>query len=420
MKHFALVMLKSMVCVLPELSDLMLVPTRSTDPEVVGLWGDRIGTCHTGIQKGQFHPSNAKTPQGQYWHALKQQHLEESQTQHLLLCISRLSPEKGISELLHSLVNLPNCHLWIVGDGPSRSYYESLCQELQLSQRCTYWGYQTGADLHALYTTADLFVCPSCTETFGQTVNEALASGVRVCLPEVPVFWEAYSKLLPWDSFWVPNDPDKMLDCIQLQLKRIETKDSVGIPDLQKLKSWHEASHELVKEYLKVDVNTLSRSLSLSTLVYLPVWCGITVFSTWFIWGFSKLRSLFGGSVRMFIHSQKEDLHGKIQMIRTNSMNDLESKFQELSSELRNIKEVVKNKKEGLKDNIRHKKEGIHNGLQDGRDLLLNIRKDLRKDFQQVNTTVKQTLERRKEVIRDEVREKVRKVFKGRDRTLSE
>ena len=58
---------------------------------------------------------------------------------------------------------------------------------------------QLGESLAAVYTVCDCFVCPSVTETFGQTINEALASGVPVAVPRVGCFVEAYDGLL--DAF---------------------------------------------------------------------------------------------------------------------------------------------------------------------------------------------------------------------------
>lgn len=87
-------------------------------------------------------------------------------------------------------------------------------------------------------TVADMFVCPSLTETFGQTVNEALASRVRVALPNVPVFDEAYGDVIPRDAFWTPLDRADMARAIARQLERHAANDSMGLPNQDKLKSW--------------------------------------------------------------------------------------------------------------------------------------------------------------------------------------
>ncbi len=115
-------------------------------------------------------------------------------------CVGRLSPEKSVDELIKALKGLNDCALWLVGDGPQRPELESLASDLDVPVQ--FLGYQSGDALHAVYSVADLFVCPSLTETFGQTVNEALACQVGVALPYVPVFVEAYGDALPRNAFW--------------------------------------------------------------------------------------------------------------------------------------------------------------------------------------------------------------------------
>jgi len=61
-----------------------------------------------------------------------------------------------------------------VGDGPSRA----LLVQSPLPQH--FAGVQRGAELAAHYASADLFLFPSLTETYGNVVAEAMASGLPV------------------------------------------------------------------------------------------------------------------------------------------------------------------------------------------------------------------------------------------------
>ena len=265
---------------LPFVTDRILTPTKSTDRLLTRRWEtkkpttstkttakknhtsttsnekdadtittniDRCGVCATGISLGSFHPDRRLTEDGQLWEKRKASYLQETDRQFLLLCVGRLSPEKGVEDLIHAMKELKSCALWLVGDGPSRSALESLANELQVPVK--FWGYQSGNALHSVYTVADLFVCPSLTETFGQTVNEALASEVRVAIPNVSVFTEAYSKYLPPDAFWTARDSASMVLSIQQQLYRHENKDSYGVPDRSKLITWEDAASMLEDEY---------------------------------------------------------------------------------------------------------------------------------------------------------------------------
>jgi glycosyltransferase involved in cell wall biosynthesis len=68
----------------------------------------------------------------------------------------------------------PRLRLVLVGDGPERA---------RLQQRCpdaVFAGLRRGEDLAAHYASADLFLFPSTTETFGNVVPEAMASGLAV------------------------------------------------------------------------------------------------------------------------------------------------------------------------------------------------------------------------------------------------
>jgi glycosyltransferase involved in cell wall biosynthesis len=72
------------------------------------------------------------------------------------------------------LVENPSAKLVFVGDGPLRKQLEESCPQ------AIFAGVQKGADLAAHYASADIFPFPSVTETFGNVVPEALASGLAV------------------------------------------------------------------------------------------------------------------------------------------------------------------------------------------------------------------------------------------------
>lgn len=98
----------------------------------------------------------------------------------IILYVGRLSYEKNLATLLAAFLALereePDTHLVLVGDGPAR-------QELERAlagHRTLFTGYLRGEALAEAYASADLFAFPSTTETFGQAVLEAMASGLPV------------------------------------------------------------------------------------------------------------------------------------------------------------------------------------------------------------------------------------------------
>ncbi|MEO6872750.1 MAG: glycosyltransferase [Chthoniobacterales bacterium] len=93
-----------------------------------------------------------------------------------LLYVGRISKEKDLDVLVRAFrqlrsANLP-VQLSIVGHGP---YSEALAE--QLPDAC-FTGYLTGKELASAYASADIFVFPSTTDTFGNVIIEAQAAGL--------------------------------------------------------------------------------------------------------------------------------------------------------------------------------------------------------------------------------------------------
>ncbi len=94
----------------------------------------------------------------------------------IILYVGRLAAEKRLDLLARAADGLPAVRIVLVGDGPARSLLEQQFAGLPV----TFTGFRHGHDLAVAYASADLFVFPSDTETFGQVVQEAMASGLPV------------------------------------------------------------------------------------------------------------------------------------------------------------------------------------------------------------------------------------------------
>jgi glycosyltransferase involved in cell wall biosynthesis len=94
----------------------------------------------------------------------------------ILLYVGRISKEKDLDVLAAAYQKLrkkhPSTRLVLVGDGP---YLKELRETLP---GAVFTGYLSGADLARAFASADIFVFPSTTDTFGNVVLEAMASGL--------------------------------------------------------------------------------------------------------------------------------------------------------------------------------------------------------------------------------------------------
>jgi glycosyltransferase involved in cell wall biosynthesis len=117
-----------------------------------------------------------------------------------VLYVGRLAAEKNLPLAMHAFramrAHNPNLRLIIVGDGP---FY----QELYANERdVIFCGAQTGMALAEHYASADIFLFPSETETFGNVTLEAMASGLAVVAFD---YAAAHLHIEPgWDGLLIP------------------------------------------------------------------------------------------------------------------------------------------------------------------------------------------------------------------------
>lgn len=102
--------------------------------------------------------------------------LEDRPDRKLIGYVGRLANEKCVDDLL-ALDLRDDIQLVIVGEGPARPRLEKTLKNAK------FVGYQSGSDLARYYASLDIFVHTGKHETFCQSVQEALASGVPVIAP---------------------------------------------------------------------------------------------------------------------------------------------------------------------------------------------------------------------------------------------
>jgi glycosyltransferase involved in cell wall biosynthesis len=134
-----------------------LVPTASMRDELQLRAFTGLRTWTRGVDHARFAPGE-KT----WFSGLPGPHL---------LHVGRVSVEKNVEAFLR--LDVPGTKI-VVGDGPQRAELEARYPE------ALFLGLRTGAELSAIYRSADVFVFPSKTDTFGNVMIEALASGLPV------------------------------------------------------------------------------------------------------------------------------------------------------------------------------------------------------------------------------------------------
>jgi phosphatidylinositol alpha 1,6-mannosyltransferase len=131
----------------------------------------------------------------------------------ILVYAGRLAPEKRLDVLMEAFPRIrsasePEVALVLVGDGPWMD---------QLRARSLdgvyFLGYRTGKALSEAYAAGDLFVFPSDTETFGNVVTEALASGLPVV---APAKGGVVDSVIPGETGELvpPRDPGALADAV--------------------------------------------------------------------------------------------------------------------------------------------------------------------------------------------------------------
>lgn len=146
--------------------DAVLSPSLASDArlDAMGVPAERIGRWDRGVDVGRFSPSlRTREPDGRV----------------RVLYAGRLTKEKGVDLLADAFLAArardPRLELVLAGGGAEEAGLRS-----RLGDAATFLGWLEGEELARTYADADLFLFCSQTDTFGQVVLEAQASGLPV------------------------------------------------------------------------------------------------------------------------------------------------------------------------------------------------------------------------------------------------
>lgn len=147
-----------------------MVPTPGLQAELAAMGFERLLVVARGVDTQRFDPAARSATLRATWGA--------QPDDLVVLCVGRLAAEKNLALLVQAFdamhhVN-PKMRLVVVGDGPEREHLRTLCPHAVLT------GARSGAELAQHYASADIFLFPSLTETYGNVTPEAMASGLAV------------------------------------------------------------------------------------------------------------------------------------------------------------------------------------------------------------------------------------------------
>jgi phosphatidylinositol alpha 1,6-mannosyltransferase len=150
-------------------TDRTLAPSTWSCEQLKSSGVDNVSLWQRGVDSVKFNPAK-RSPE------LRESFTAQSQNKIIVGYVGRLANEKRIEDLA-PLHNREDVQLVIVGDGPARQKLE------RALPRALFVGYQSGEDLAAHYASFDIFVHTGKHETFCQSIQESLASGVPVIAP---------------------------------------------------------------------------------------------------------------------------------------------------------------------------------------------------------------------------------------------
>jgi glycosyltransferase involved in cell wall biosynthesis len=147
-----------------------MVPTEALRSDLTARGFERLHVVGRGVDTGLFASTRRSADLRRQWGV--------GDGERVALYVGRLAPEKNLDTVLSTFEALRDAHGWarlvLVGDGPQRAELE------RRAPSAIFAGHRSGEDLAAHYASADLFLFPSLTETYGNVTTEAMASGLPV------------------------------------------------------------------------------------------------------------------------------------------------------------------------------------------------------------------------------------------------
>ncbi|MDR3621513.1 MAG: glycosyltransferase family 1 protein [Paludisphaera borealis] len=236
------------------------VPSRATIAQLEQLGFERLALWPRGVDASFFRPDRPGR-------AALRTAFGWGPDDPVVSYVSRIAPEKNVDYLAKALAIVasrrPNVRLLLVGDGPSRAELQE-----RLGPSAKFAGYRLGDDLADHYAAGDVFAFTSLTETFGNVVLEAMASG----MPVVALRAGGVGEIVKDGSTGLLVEPDSSPETFAEALLRLvddparRTSMAHAARAYAESQSWNAIMEELRDGYLRVvSAQALERRLAVNS-----------------------------------------------------------------------------------------------------------------------------------------------------------
>ena len=151
-------------------ADRTLVPTAQMRANLEAMAFERVAVVGRGVDTRLFSPARRSERLRESWGCCE--------VDTVVLHVGRIAPEKNLGLFVEAALEMraidPKVRVVLVGDGPQGPVLR------KRHPNFIFAGMRTGEDLAEHYASADVFLFPSTTETFGNVTLEAMASGLAV------------------------------------------------------------------------------------------------------------------------------------------------------------------------------------------------------------------------------------------------
>lgn len=218
-------------------ADITLAPSSSAVADLRSHRVDNVVRWMRGVDIERFNPSHRNE-------VLRK--MFDGHRRLIVGYVGRLAREKHV-EFLAPIARDPRFSVVIVGDGPSRASLKRMMPEAY------FMGFSVGRALSELHASFDMFVHTGLSETFCQSIQEALASGVPVVAPSIggPLDLVAHGRN---GLLWNPNDPITLVDAVKDLAANDRLRSDLATRARPSVvhRTWESVMSELEQQYLRV------------------------------------------------------------------------------------------------------------------------------------------------------------------------